>query len=299
MSNLELFVSPSNIFSGFQYNLVDADYVIIGVPLDFTSSYRSGSSFGPNAIRNASLNIESYSFRAGVHFEEIKIHDMGDLHISGNIDETIKRLELVSFEILKKRKIAIFIGGEHTLTLGAVKGICGDYALLCFDAHLDLRDKYLNQKICHATVTRRINEISKPSKIIMLGTHAVCKEELEYAKSQEIEYITLQEVLNQGSKEIIKKINYLLTDYEQIYLTIDVDVLDPAYAPAVQNPEPEGLSTHMLFEILSKVCNSRIIGFDIVEVTPNYDNGVTSILASKIIYEICSYIHLDRIKSTN
>jgi len=297
MSYLDLFTSPTVTFGGFQQEFEAADYIIMGVPFDGTSTYRSGSRFAPLAIREASLNIETYSFRAGVDLEELKIHDAGDLHVTGKIDETLKRVELVTGEILENGKTPILLGGEHTITLGAAKALHEDFALLCFDAHLDLRNEYMNQRVCHATVMRRINETVKPSRLVEAGIHAACKEEIEYAEEQKIVYITSQRIMQGGIEEAANEINSFLADSERVYLTVDMDVLDPASAPAVQNPEPEGLSTHVLLDLLSRICDRRIIGLDVVEVTPHYDTGVTAIQAAKILFEILSYIHKGKKRS--
>jgi agmatinase len=291
MTYLDLFTSATATFSGFQREFLDADYVIIGVPFDVTSTYRPGSRFAPLAIREASLNIETYSFRAGIDLEELKLHDAGDLHVTGDVHETLKRLKLVTNEILCSGKTPAFIGGEHTLTLGAVQGISKDLAILCFDAHLDLRNEYMGQSVCHATVMRRINEVVKPSRIVEVGTRAVCKEEIEHAEDQRIAYVTAHRIMQAGVEETAKEISALLSGYDRVYLTVDMDVLDPAFAPAVQNPEPEGLPTHMLLDLMYKTCDSRIVGFDVVEVTPHYDMGTTAIEAAKIIFETLSYIH--------
>jgi len=297
MSYLDLFTSPTVTFGGFQQEFEAADYIIMGVPFDGTSTYRSGSRFAPLAIREASLNIETYSFRAGVDLEELKIHDAGDLHVTGKIDETLKRVELVTGEILENGKTPILLGGEHTITLGAAKALHEDFALLCFDAHLDLRNEYMNQRVCHATVMRRINETVKPSRLVEAGIRAACKEEIEYAEEQNIVYITSQRIMQGGIEETANEINSFLADSERVYLTVDMDVLDPAFAPAVQNPEPEGLFTHVLLDLLSRICDRRIIGLDVVEVTPHYDTGVTAIQAAKILFEILSYIHKGKKRS--
>jgi len=299
MNHLDLFTSATSNFSGFQREFKEAEYIVVGAPLDATSTYRPGSRFAPLAIREASLNIETYSFRAEIDLEELKIHDSGDLHVSGNISEILRRLKLVTNEILKIGKTPVFIGGEHTITLGAVKGVHKDFAVLSFDAHLDLRNEYMDQNVCHATFMRRIGETVKPMKIIEVGTRAVCKEEIDYAKRQEIAYVTSQRIMEIGVNETVKEINDILADCKFVYLTVDMDVLDPAFAPAVQNPEPDGLSTHMLLNLLSKICDRRVIAFDVVEVTPLYDTGATAIQAAKIIFEILSHIHRDRKRSSN
>ncbi|MDH5794363.1 MAG: agmatinase [Candidatus Bathyarchaeota archaeon] len=289
MSHHKLFVSQSNVFSGFQKPFEKADYIILGVPFDVTSTYRTGARFGPNAIRQASLNIETYSFRTGVDVEDVKLHDLGDLHISTNTEKTLERIEMVIKDFLEAGKTSVTIGGEHTITLGVMKGLgekASKTAIVSFDAHLDLRNEFMGLKLSHTTFMRRINEKVKPGKIIEVGTRAVCKEELDYAKKAGIEFFTAQQIRKEGSEQIAKQLEKKLAKHKNIYLSIDMDVLDPAYAPAVQNPEPEGLETHTLFDILCNICDKRVIGFDVVEIAPNYDQGISAILAAKVIFEI-------------
>lgn len=299
MGYRELVVSQSNVFSGFQKSFNEADYVVLGVPFDVTSTYRTGARFGPNAIREASLNIETYSFRSRVDLEDLKVHDLGDLHVSAGTVQTLEKLERVIREVLDCEKTPVIIGGEHTITLGAVKGLGSEAsktAVISFDAHLDLRDEFMGLKLSHTTFMRRINEEAKPAKIVEVGTRAVCKEELEYARDAEIEFFTTLQVSKIGSEKISEQLKEKLAEYERFYLSIDMDVLDPAYVPAVQNPEPDGLEPSTLLDILGGICDKRLVGFDLVEVAPNYDQGVSSIQAAKVIFEIlCA---LEKAKST-
>jgi agmatinase len=293
MSHHELFVSQSNVFSGLQKPFEKADYIILGVPFDVTSTYRTGARFGPNAIRQASLNIETYSFRTGIDVEDLKLHDLGDLHISTDTEKTLERTAMVTKDILEAGKTPAIIGGEHTITLGVVKGL-GDKAsktaIVSFDAHLDLRNEFMGLKLSHTTFMRRINEKIKPGKIIEVGTRAVCKEELDYAKKAKIEFFTAQQIRKEGSQRIAEQLREKLSRYRNVYLSIDMDVLDPAYVPAVQNPEPEGIETHTLFDILYGVCDKRVTCFDVVEIAPNYDHGVSAIQGAKTIFEILCYL---------
>ncbi|MDH5451670.1 MAG: agmatinase [Candidatus Bathyarchaeota archaeon] len=290
MSYRELFVSPSPVFSGIQKTYEEAKYVILGAPLDVTSTYRSGARFAPLAIREASLNIETHSFRTNMDVEDLKIHDLGDLHISGEVDETLKRLELVTKDLLDAKKMPVALGGEHTITLGIMRSFGENVALVSFDAHLDLRNEYMGLTTSHTTFMRRINEQIKPHKILEIGTRAVCKEELEYAKKSGTQFLAVQQIRRDGIEETTKKIDALLADCEKIYLTIDMDVLDPAFAPAVQNPEPDGLDMPMFLDLLGKVCDHRIVAFDLVEVSPHYDKGITAIQAAKTIFEVLCYM---------
>ncbi len=297
MSFLDLYTSPALTFAGAERRFEDADYVAVGVPLDLTSSNRPGSRFAPLKIREASLRIEGFSFRTKRSINDIKIHDAGDLHVNADLDETLMRLELVTGEILKEGKTPVLIGGEHTLTLGSVRGLKRDFAVLCFDAHLDLRDEYMGRRICHATVMRRVHGIKGLRRIVMVGTRAACRDEIAYAEERGINFISSYEINREGIEEISLRINDLIEDQNALYLSLDMDVLDPAFAPAVQTPEPEGISTYQLLEIISRIKLEGLVGLDLVEVAPQYDSGVTATVAAKIIFEILS--HVSRSKNSD
>lgn len=297
MSHHDLFVSQSNVFSGFQKPFEKADYIILGIPFDVTSTYRTGARFGPNAIRQASLNIETYSFRTGMDIEDLRLHDLGDLHVSTDTEKTLKKTALVINNILEAGKTPAIIGGEHTITLGVMKGLAEKAektAVVSFDAHLDLRNEFMGLKLSHTTFMRRINEQIKPAKIIEVGTRAVCKEELGYAKKAGVEFFTAQQIRRDGDAQIAKLLRQKLAKYRSLYLSVDMDVLDPAYVPAVQNPEAEGLEAHTLLNILCSVSDKRVVGFDVVEVAPNYDQGTTAIQAAKVIFETLCCLEKNR-----
>jgi agmatinase len=290
MSYRELFVSPSPVFTGSQEPFESAKYVILGVPFDVTSTYRTGAKFAPLAIRDASQNVECYSFRTGVDVEDLKTHDLGDLHVTGDVELTLGRLALVAQDLFDDGKVPVFIGGEHTITLGVAQSLSKNIAIVSFDAHLDLRDDYLGLTVSHTTFMRRINEDVKPAKILEVGTRAVCTEELNYAKEAGIDYIPAHQIRKDGAKETAETIKGALEGYEKIYVTIDMDVLDPSFVPAVPNPEPEGLNTATLLDLLEFVCDRRMVGFDVVEVAPQYDQGVTAIQATKVLFEVLGFL---------
>jgi len=297
MGYRELFVSQSNIFSGFQRSFENADYVILGVPFDATGTYRSGARFGPNAIREASLNIETYSFRACMDIEDLQLHDLGDLHVSFDMKKTLEMLELVIKEIIEAGKTPVTIGGEHTITLGILKGLgekMPETAVVSFDAHLDLRRSFSGLKLSHTTFMRKVQEETNPAKLIAVGTRAVCKKELSYAKRSNIEFFTMQQIRTSGLRNIAVHLKEKISNYQSVYLTIDMDVLDPSFVPAVQNPEPDGLETHALLDLLYTICDKRVIGFDVAEITPSFDHGVSSIQAAKLVFEILCYIEKSR-----
>jgi len=297
MSNIDLFVSQSNVFGGIQTEFEKAKYVVFGIPFDVTSTYRTGARFGPTAIRQASLNIETYSFRSGMDMENVELHDLGDLNVSADPEKTVDILRLVVEDIRTAGKMPVAIGGEHTITLGIMKGLTTDSkktAIISFDAHLDLREEFMGLTLSHTTFMQLINEEIKPGKIIEIGTRAACKEELAYARKTGIDFVTSHQIRSEGAEQITRKIKQKLAQFEQIYLSVDLDVLDPAFAPAVQNPEPEGIDTNMLLEIACGLCDERIIGFDVLEIAPVYDQGVSATVAARTIFEILCQLEKKR-----
>jgi agmatinase len=297
MSNWELYVSQSNVFSGVQKPFRKAKYVVFGVPFDVTSTYRTGARFGPNSVRQASLNIETYSFRSGVYVEDLALHDLGDLHVSTSPKRTVDMLKLVVEDLLDVKKVPVAIGGEHTITLGVLKGLgdkAKDTAVVSFDAHLDVRKEYQGLTLSHTTFMRVINEDVKPAKIIEVGTRAVSKEELAYVEQAGIDFFTSQQIRKEGATQTIQELKGELASYKRLYLTVDLDVLDPAFAPAVQNPEPDGLETHTLLDVLCALCDKRVVGFDVVELAPVYDQGISAVAAAKVIFEMLCQLEKSR-----
>ena len=299
MSYLELYTSQTNVFSGLQKPFEKAKYVVFGVPFDATSTYRTGARFGPNAIRQASLNIETYSFRSGLDVEDLALYDAGDLHVSMDAQKTVDMTRLVVEDILAAGKMPVALGGEHTITLGVAKGLgakSARTAIVSFDAHLDLRCEFLGSTLSHTTFMQLISEEVKPAKIVEVGTRSACKEELAYAKKAGVEFFTSQQIIKQGSLLIAEQLREKLLPYENLYLTVDMDVLDPAFAPAVQNPEPEGISTTALLDLVCALCDKRVIGFDVLEIAPIYDQGVSAAVAAKVMFEMLCQLEKSRKK---
>ncbi|MCJ7793569.1 agmatinase [Candidatus Bathyarchaeota archaeon] len=297
MSYLELFTSQTNVFSGLQKPFEKAKYVVFGVPFDATSTYRTGARFGPNAIRQASLNIETYSFRSGLDVEDLALYDAGDLHVSMDAQKTVDMTRLVVEDILAAGKMPVALGGEHTITLGVAKGLgakAAKTAIVSFDAHLDLRCEFLGSTLSHTTFMQLISEEVKPAKIVEVGTRSACKEELAYAKKAGVEFFTSQQIIKQGSMLIAEQLKEKLLPYENLYLTVDMDVLDPAFAPAVQNPEPEGITTTDLLDLACALCDKRVIGFDVLEIVPIYDQGVSAVVAAKVMFEMLCQLEKSR-----
>ena len=279
---------PSLYFSGIEIDYSKAKYVIIGVPFDSTSSFRPGSRFAPTSIRNISLEMESYDVETGIDFDSLLVHDAGDLSFVIDPKELTKKLSAVIKEIIKNEKIPVIIGGEHTLTYGSILGTSEikDVTLVFMDAHLDLRDQYpIGANLTHATVLRRCVEKIGCNKIVVIGARAVSPEEVSYARECGLMVVY--------SHEIRKKIKQLLNKLngEKVYLSIDIDVIDPGLAPGVSNPEPLGLSLRTILKILKNIIlKNKLLGADIVEVNPLYDRAnITSTYATLLIKKIILY----------
>lgn len=283
---MSLHTSITGSFSGYSKPIEEARYVVVGVPYDHTSTFRSGSRFGPSAIRTASLNIETYSLRTGVDIESVPIHDAGDLHIVDDASETLRRLRAVTGDILSAEKMPVCIGGEHTITLGVVQSLPSNVGVISFDAHGDLRDEYGGGKISHATVLRRISEVVGPDGIFVCGARALCKEEVEFIQKERIQHLTPWHLRDVGLEKGVERLREFLGKFQRTYLTIDSDVLDPAFCPGVANPEFDGLTPSELMQLVSAVAAERMIAFDLVEVCPNYDSGAAAVAASRLIFEV-------------
>ncbi|MEM3382359.1 MAG: agmatinase [Candidatus Bathyarchaeia archaeon] len=290
ISYLKLYTTEYTPFAGFTRSIDEATYVVVGVPYDRTSTYRSGSRFAPSKIREASANMETYSLRSGVDIENVPIFDAGDLNVVEDMSETLRRIQLVVREIYTKSKVPIILGGEHTITYGSLQVFDSDVGVVDFDAHLDLRDEYMGCRVSHATHMRRLAERFGPDRIVQVGTRAVSKEELDYARSSGLKFYSTYEVRERGPEEIPRLVNSNLKNFRFRYVTIDMDVLDPAYAPGVGNPEGDGLEPQTVIKILQSVAGSDIVGVDLVEVCPDYDNGVASAQAVKILFETIAAI---------
>jgi agmatinase len=224
--------------------------------------------------------------RTGIDIEQVPIHDAGDLHVVYDVSETLRRLTQVSTDILSTERMPIFIGGEHTITLGAIRSLPRSVGVVSLDAHGDLRDEYGGSKFSHATVLRRISDVVGTDAVLVCGMRALCKEELDFIKEHHIAHFTPCEIREQGLAKVRERVKDFGSRFNHTYLTIDTDVLDPAFAPGVANPEFDGITPNELIEIASAVADERMIGFDLVEVCPSYDSGVTSVAAARIIFEV-------------
>ncbi|MEM1548604.1 MAG: agmatinase [Thermoproteota archaeon] len=268
-------------FSGVRHRYEDSWFSVIGVPFDNTTSFRPGSRFGPASIRLFSAEAEMLSLDDFIDVEKIPVSDLGDVAVTFSVEEVLKRVETVCREVCEDSKIPVLLGGEHTITLGAARALRPEL-LVCFDAHFDYRDEYpQGVKISHATVMRRISE--DVCRVVHVGVRAACREEVEYAQSKD--FVASRKIL-QSFSEASSALRSLVEKAGSIYISIDLDVLDPAYAPGVGNPEACGISTSILLDLLEHSVTDRLIGMDLVELNPILDCGGSSAAAAvRILFQ--------------
>ena len=255
----------------------NSQIVMVGLPFDGTCSYRPGSRFAPERLRLASWGLEDYSPVYDKHLDDVKFYDAGELEFPlGNTAKTLDVIEKNARVIFQDDKKFLGIGGEHLVTLPAVKACKEKFdnlAIIHFDAHTDLREDYLGEKLSHASVMRRIGEIVGFDNIKQIGIRSGLKEEFELMKK----YNTL--VKNSSDLDVFRN--------KKIFLTIDVDVLDPSVLPGTGTPEPDGLMYRELAEWIKFLMDFDIVGADIVELAPDYDKSeVSTAIVSKIVRDV-------------
>jgi agmatinase len=257
--------------------------IIFGVPFDSTHSYKPGCRFGPDAIRDAFNNIEIFQPEFGVDLETANISDLGNTKHTVVATEMLQMVENITAELKKQNKQLIILGGEHLITLGSFSCFPKDTGYVVFDAHYDLRDQYADIKLSHAAYLRRLVEKRGSENIVHVGARAFVKEELAFLQEYNIRTVSDKEIRSGNGAKLLKDIT---STFDSIYLSIDLDVLDPAFAPGVGNPEAVGISSRELYDLVTTLQNKRILAADIVEFNPTYDNGATASMAAKMISTI-------------
>lgn len=275
--NIETFIACDASFE-------DATTVLFGAPFDSTTSFRPGTRFASRAIRADSFGLETYSPYQDKDLEDLAIFDAGDLELSfGRVDLALQDIKQQTATILAAKKRPFMIGGEHLVTLGAVEAIVEQYPdvhVIQFDAHTDLRDTYLDAKLSHATVIRRVHDLIGDDKIYQFGIRSGERTEFSFAK----EHTHLQKFDFTGLTEVVEK---LKEKNVPIYFTLDLDVLDPAAFPGTGTPEAGGVMFPELLQAILEISVLPIVGIDVNELSPQYDlSGASTALAGKIIREI-------------
>jgi agmatinase len=277
-------------FADAEDDFKSSKFIIFGVPYDGTSSYRYGSRFAPDEIRKASYNFESFVFTHNLSLSDVKIHDMGNLGTLDEFGDPEKVVETVHSTMgsILPEKFPIMLGGEHSVTVGAARALKKMNAGIIFiDAHADFRDQYLGKKFSHACTARRSFEILN-GKVFTIGVRSISKEEREEADKLGYNFIDAFKFREIGWKEAIETAKESIGT-ERIYLSIDIDGIDPAYAPGTGTPEPFGLEPVDVKNIINFLA-PYLVGADITEVSPPYDNGNTSALAARLVQEIVAAV---------
>ena len=256
---------------------------IFGVPFDSTHSYKPGCRFGPDVIRDAFNNIEIFHPNLQVDLEIANIKDYGNIQHTVVATEMLEMVEKITNELRKEKKPVVILGGEHLLTLGSYMSFPKEVGYVVFDAHYDLRDEYANTKLSHAAYLRRIVEKRGADNIVHVGARSFVKDELEFLTKNKINSISDKEIrLGNACRQLKDSIS----TFDELYVSIDLDVVDPAFAPGVGNPEAVGITSRELYDLVTSLENKKIVGSDVVELNPSFDNGSTASLAAKMISTI-------------
>ena len=256
--------------------------VILGCPYDGSASFRPGARFGPSAIRRASWGIETFSPYFERDLSQLKVHDMGDLDLPlGEKKMSLDLIRKALRKILSEKKIPILLGGDHLITLPIVEEILRLHPhlhLLQIDAHTDLREDYLGDTLSHSTVMKRVVDLVGEGRLFQVGIRSGIEEEFRLARRMKSIVPLDQDSLRSMVKRLSNK---------PVYVTLDLDVIDPSLLPGVGTPEPGGLTFQGFLSLLKQIQSLRVIGFDMVELTPDYDpTQISSITASVILREM-------------
>ncbi|MGG7078638.1 agmatinase [Clostridium sardiniense] len=269
-------------FIGCESEYDESSVVVFGAPFDSTTSFRPGTRFASQTMRLESWGLESYSPYQDADLYDMNIFDGGDLELPfGNTKESLKCIEEFATKVVENSKIPAMIGGEHLVTLGAFRGVFKKYPdvhVIHFDAHADLRDSYLDQKLSHATVLHRVWDLVGDNKIFQFGIRSGDREEFLWGK----DHVFTNKFNCDNLEYAIEKVK----DHP-VYVTIDLDVLDPSVFPGTGTPEPGGIEFNTLLNSILKLKGLNIVGFDINELSPQYDQaGVSTAVACKVLREM-------------
>lgn len=274
---------PSRIADAHS-DLSGAAFVVLGVPYDATASFRRGARDGPAAVRHASYNFETWLLELGLDIEDVPVHDAGDVPEVFSPTEMVDLVASSVEELAGDERVPVMVGGEHNATEGAVRALSrmhGGLSVLVLDAHLDFRDQYLGEVRSHACATRRCSEVVGVDRVAVLGVRSVSSDELEEAQDLGLAFASADRVREEGLDAVLEDLMGSLGG-GPVYLSVDLDVLDPSHAPGVQNPEPWGLSPLDLRHVIDRLAPS-LVGLDVMECAPAHDGGQTALVAARLL----------------
>jgi agmatinase len=281
MVQIRDYVEQKARFMGSHDELAQCSKVILGLPMDSTTSFRPGTRLAPYRVREVSESIEEYSVYLDRSLEELSYYDAGDIIIPyGNIQESLRRIEWVAEQFILQGKQLYCLGGEHLVSLPLIRAYYRSFPELVvfqLDAHADLREDYLGETLSHATVMRHVAELLGDNRVYQMGIRSATKDELHFAARHTKLFL-----------DQLPDPEHLLAAVgdKPVYLTIDIDFLDPAFAPGTGTPEAGGFTSRELLQWLHGMRGLNVVGFDLIEISPPYDQGDnTSILAAKLLRE--------------
>jgi agmatinase len=256
--------------------------VILGCPYDGSASFRPGARFGPSAIRRASWGIETFSPYFRRDLSRFSLHDMGDLELPlGEKKACLDLIRMALRKILSGKKFPILLGGDHLITLPITEESLSLYPslhIIHIDAHTDLREEYLGESLCHSTVMKRVLDRLGEGRLFQIGIRSGTEEEFKLARKMR----TIVSLDPNSLSSMIKRLRS-----QPVYITLDLDVMDPSLLPGVGTPEPGGFTFQEFISLLKKLQTLHVVGFDIVELTPDYDlTQISSVTASVILREM-------------
>lgn len=276
MERMDRFMAAGDDYAG-------ARAVLFGIPMDFTTSYRPGTRFGPGGIRTASYGIEEFSYHQQASIADRAFYDLGDIAaIFGDPAGTLERALATARQLVADSKLPIMLGGEHLCTVATFQAVAEKHGpelvLLQLDAHADLRQDYLGNPLSHACAMQRCLEHIPPSHLYQFGIRSGTREEYEFGRSHCHLY----------PGEVLAPLRQVLPTLQgrPVYVTVDIDVVDPAFAPGTGTPEPGGISSAELLAAVQEMAGLRVVGFDVVEVAPTLDHSDrTAVLGAQLVRE--------------
>ena len=272
-------------FADADASFEEAKFVVLGVPFDRTTSFRPGARFGPDSIRQHSWNFEAYDLETGIDLSEVPIHDLGNAGEFGSATDMVASVREEVRPIYAAGKIPIVLGGDHACSPPCVEAFPdgGSLGVLYIDAHMDFRSSYLGDPRSHACSSRRIVEKVGARNVVVLGVRSVSREEVDDNRDIGMAYVTAHEVAQEGIESAVQRaLNMIKAD--RVYISLDIDAIDPAYAGGTGTPEPFGLTPRDVKYAIGQAA-PRLAGMDIMEVSPHYDTGNTSALAARLARE--------------
>ena len=266
-------------FADAESSFDDGRFVYYGYPFEDTACFRKGTAKAPDEIRKHSFNFETFLMELGVDISDVRANDFGNLELTKDQQKNESLITEMVTRIVSDGKFPIGFGGEHSMTPPAVKAVKEKYPnlmVVILDAHLDFRTEYENNPMSHATVTRPVSEIVGIDRVCTIGTRSLSAAEISEARAIGLKFI------ESGWTELREYLSDVIDDLDgPVYLSLDMDVVDPAFAPGVGTPEPFGMTPYEVLQVINFFAD-RIVGFDCVEVCPPYDNGNTSALAARL-----------------